>query len=147
MNRKTKYFRPYEKINGILKPRLKISDKGFAGVYLIKRGKEIIYVGSSSRQLKSTIYRHFQQWTDRQREGNKQFDRVTYPKNSSDIFIRIFICSAQTAARAEKYFIKKFKPRDNVIKYSALTKEEETQIKTAGEELQQATEVLEDAPF
>lgn len=92
-----------------------------AGVYLIrnKRTEEIVYVGSSTTQLKKTIYRHFQQWTDRQAKTGKQFERKTYPKQGH-YQIRFFKCTAAQALKLEKAFIHKYQPKDNPLKYEQL---------------------------
>ena len=86
---------------------------GKSGVYLIKEGNEIVYVGSSSTNLYKTILRHFQRWKDRQ-----QPDRLTY-KNELwlDHKVRVILCSATKAYELEKKFISHYRPRDNKFQY------------------------------
>ena len=86
---------------------------GKSGVYLIKEGSEIIYVGSSSTNLYKTILRHFQRWRDTQ-----QPDRLTY-KNELwlDHKVRIILCPPSKAYELEKTFINYYKPRDNKFMY------------------------------
>jgi len=93
-----------------------------AGVYLIrhKQTESIVYVGSSTSQLKKTIYRHFQQWTDKQRKGAENYERKTYPK-TGHYEIRFFKCTADQALKMEKFLIKKYQPKDNPLKYKQLT--------------------------
>lgn len=95
-----------------------------AGVYLIrhKQTGSIVYVGSSTTQLKSTIYRHFQQWTDKQQRTGRHFERKTYPKTGY-YEIRFFKCTADQALKIEKYLIRKLQPKDNPLKYERITKE------------------------
>lgn len=131
----SRWIDPYFKDStGIIKPTIKDCwSCGQAGVYFIKNTRTgvIIYVGMSTTQLKKTIYRHFQQWTDRQKKNNKQFDRVTYPKMGSYkvLFIK---CTAIQAQRLEKYYILKLEPADNPTKYKSLS---ETEI-IVGKELE-----------
>jgi hypothetical protein len=124
-----------------------------AGVYLIrhKQTGSVVYVGSSTTQLKSTIYRHFQQWTDKQQRTGRSFERKVYPKTGY-YEIRFFKCTAEQALKIEKYLIIKLQPKDNPLKYQKLTEEK----KEAGEKLyskilQSETipkeDYLEEAPF
>jgi hypothetical protein len=103
-----------------------------AGVYLIrhKQTGAIVYVGSSTTQLKKTIYRHFQQWTDKQQRTGRQYERKTYPKTGY-YEIRFFKCTAEQALKIEKYLITKLQPKDNPLKYDRIT----TATKERGEEL------------
>lgn len=120
--KKSRWVDPYVEVGDKLRPALKDCwTCAQAGVYLIrhKATGSIVYVGSSTTQLKKTIYRHFQQWTDRQRKGNEQFERKTYPKKGYEI--RFFKCTASQALKVEKYLIRKLEPKDNPIKYKQLT--------------------------
>ena len=55
----TKRFKPYT--DGI--PTLRTNVGG--GVYIIRLLDEVVYVGKSNADVKKTLYRHFQKWTDR----------------------------------------------------------------------------------
>lgn len=89
--KKTRYFDPYTaNKRGRLVPTLADCwTCAESGVYLIRsnRTQDIVYVGSSSTQLKKTIYRHFQQWTDRQQSTGRMFDRHTFPKTGYQVRI------------------------------------------------------------
>ena len=61
------------------------------------------------------MYRHFQQWTHRQQEV------TTYAGQDLDNFtVRVIYCTPKQAEAAEKYLIKKHKPRDNKYKYDSI---------------------------
>jgi len=122
--KKSRWFDPYI-LNAKGKPVPAIKDCwtcAQAGVYLIrhKQTGAIVYVGSSRTQLKSTIYRHFQQWTDKQQSTNKSFERKTYPKTGY-YEIRFYKCTADQALKMEKYLITKLQPKDNPLKYEKIT--------------------------
>lgn len=112
--RKSNYFPPYT--DG--RPTLKTTG---AGVYVIKKNKEIVYVGSASKNLKKTLYRHFQKWTDKRPQFKKDydgFDRVTYyGQDYSKFLVRvIFTKTAEQAYRLEEALIKKYEPEQNTSK-------------------------------
>ena len=109
-NYKTFFLSAYDK-NG--KPNIKALDykKKQSGVYFIKNTLDkIVYVGYSENNLYKTIYRHFQQWTDK----TKQQPRFVYDKKYK---VRIIFTTPQRAAMLEKYLIKKMQPEDNSFKY------------------------------
>lgn len=124
--KKTRWFHPYTtNKQGTRVPTMKGDWKEGAGVYFIRnaQSEKIIYIGSSTSQLKATIYRHFQTWTDRQDKNNRQFERTTYGKGDQ-WEIRFITCTPTQATRAEMYLIRKHQPRDNPIKYHNLGPEE-----------------------
>ena len=84
------------------------------GTYLIKSKKtgDIIYVGYSSNNLYRTLYRHFQQWNDRQQ------NRYVYGKNN--YFVRVVPTTAARAESLEKALIRKYNPRDNKNKQTRI---------------------------
>lgn len=121
----TRFIQPYKELtNGKLVTNLPLSSTAqLSGVYFIKsnRSDKIIYVGYSVGKLYSTIYRHFQKWTDIQRAVKTRF---TYAKMGYKV--RIIFTTPQRAALLEKYLIMKLQPRDNSIKYEQyLTKKQE----------------------
>lgn len=111
---------------------------GRSGVYFIKEistGK-IVYVGYSTSQLKDTIYRHFREWG-----SSWGFDPVYY-RNWKDYKVRVIECAPGRAELAEKYFIRKFQPRDNKLKYEVLAPAESAKVEKAGEIVEQIKEAL-----
>ena len=118
---KTKWFEPYTIKNGKLKPSLQILNKRFnTGVYLIKQGSEIIYVGFSGSNLHKTLYRHFQTWNDRAQE-RKVFKKTGYK-------IRVIFCPTSKAYKLEKLLIEKYKPKHNKLQYDALLNNPNTDL-------------------
>lgn len=110
---KSRFFKIYEKDK--LNPALGLRDGNQTGVYIIKSGGEIVYIGYSSSNLHKTFTRHFQSWTDRQH-------RTTYKNRSSDkLTARVIFTTPLKAAELEKALVIKYKPRDNVNKYEQYT--------------------------
>ena len=105
--KKSKFLPLY--INGKINTELKLNSRPY-GVYLIKRGGEVKYIGHSSTQLYKTITRHFQSWEDRQQI------RVTYPKEGTTVRI-IYTNTPLQARQLEKALIIKHRPVDNPNKY------------------------------
>lgn len=122
-----------------------------AGVYLIKTkvgGKwKIVYVGMSASDVKKTLYRHFQTWTDRRSKWNetkKVWDRVTYATDFSNADFLVKIIKTPTGDEArilEEALIKKLKPRDNRAKLSLYT---EKQYKKMEEKYEEAETIKPD---
>jgi len=112
--KKTKYFKPYESENVC---SLK---KTGSGVYIIRKGINIIYIGFSANDVKKTMYRHFQTWTDKRHPDNKRgflYDRVTYKDRLNGITCRVIFCTnSKQAAALEQILILKYLPRDNSSK-------------------------------
>lgn len=99
---KTKWAKPYD-----AKGKTTFPAQGCAGVYLIRRGSELVYIGYSASNVYKALYRHFQEWNDRTR------DRVTY-KRLHDIKVRVVYCkSGSYAAKLERALIIKHRPKDN----------------------------------
>jgi hypothetical protein len=154
--KKTKWFKPYYNKFGNKIPQLNMCwDCQKSGVYFIRKTStgKTVYIGQSQSQLKKTIYRHFQKWTDRQQSTQKTFERKTYPKFGYEI--RFILCVPQDALRLESYLIQKIKPIDNPLKYENLTRAEIIKGQQIDEKAKQATEIhtkeyianLEAAPF
>lgn len=122
--KKSRWIDPYSKNSkGVLVPSVKDCwTCAQAGVYLIRHIQtgNIVYVGSSSTQLKKTIYRHFQTWND------KKQPRIVYPKTGY-YQIRFIKCTAAQAAKMEKALIDKYQPKDNPLKYSEVFESEKKQ--------------------
>jgi excinuclease UvrABC nuclease subunit len=130
---KTKFIEPYRKEGDKFKTNLDFlcSKCHSSGVYFIKsnRTNEVIYIGYSAANLYKTVYRHFQQWHDK----NQQ--RFVYSKTGYTI--RIILTTPARAALLEKYLIQKFKPRDNEIKYDNYLSDRQTE---------KATEIMDNTP-
>lgn len=153
--KRSKWFDPYmQNAKGTVVPALQDCwTCAQAGVYLIRhiQSGSVVYVGSSTTQLKKTIYRHFQEWTDKQRSTGRQFERKTYPKQGY-YQVRFIKCTAAQALKLEKALIIKLQPKDNPLKYDNLSKE---QIETGKRLISEANaapqltkdEYLEPAPF
>lgn len=121
--KETNLFKPYD-------------DKGYCtlrttgiGVYLIhertRDGLTCVYVGKSNSDLKKTLYRHFQKWTDRRHPDRRHaeiYERVTYWAkggfNDNERFaVRVLFTDTNRRADLLEYaLIKKYKPRDNTQK-------------------------------
>jgi len=112
----TKFFKPYnaDKYNLTATGR---------GVYIIKKGEKYVYVGLSYTDVKRTLYRHFQKWTDKRTEFTKKaqvYERVTYDGENRNLFtIKVVFCKTEQETTLLEYLlIKKLKPRDNTLKNS-----------------------------
>jgi hypothetical protein len=112
---KTKFVQPYTQAPGYMRRLTTFPARAKAGVYLIKEGKDIVYIGHSRTDVYKTMYRHFQEWTHREQEV------TTYAGQDLDKYtVRVIYCTAKQAEAAEKYLIKRHKPRDNKYKYESI---------------------------
>ena len=109
MVKASKWFAPYfkEYSREIIGKGLNKNIGKQSGVYLIKDSgnNKVVYCGHSKTQLYKTIYRHFQQWNDRQQE------RIVFDKKGFQI--RIILCTPSQCIRLETYLINKLKPKYN----------------------------------
>jgi hypothetical protein len=138
----SKWFAPYYLKNGDKLPALNMCwECQKSGIYFIRKKStgNIVYIGQSQTQLKKTIYRHFQKWTDKQRSTNKHFERKTYPKFGYEI--RFLMLKPSDALRLEAYLIQKIQPVDNPLKYEHLTKDEIIKGQLLDEKAKQAWEL------
>lgn len=116
-HRQTPWFSPYWiNENGKERTALKQFTASAHGVYLIrsKQTGAVLYVGSSSCNLYSTLYRHFQSWTDGQHRATYQ-SRTAYE-------VKILISDRRTAHILESEMIDRHQPRDNKAKYQGQRK-------------------------
>ena len=99
-------------INGKINKNLKLKPSGNqSGVYIIKRGNDIKYIGYSANNVYKTLTRHFQDWSSSRQQ------RVTYnPGDKLKVRI-IYTNTALQAATLERALIIKYKPDDNPNKY------------------------------
>lgn len=92
-----------------------------SGVYIIKNKNKVCYVGLSRSDVKKTMYRHFQVWTDKRSTFTKKsqlFERVTYyDKDRKNFTVKVIFCKTDIEAEIlEQLLIKKLKPVDNSLK-------------------------------
>lgn len=106
----SKFYPVYinNKINKQLRLKPTANQKG---VYILKKGNEIKYIGYSGSNLYKTLTRHFQSWQDRTQI------RITYSKSENIKARIIYTPTATQAAKLEKALILKYKPSDNPNKY------------------------------
>lgn len=115
-----------------------LSSKNKSGVYLIKNGNEITYVGHSQSNLYRTMYRHFQSWKD------KQY-RVVYDKQGPRA--RVIFTTPSQAPKLEAALINKYKPVDNIHKMESLYDANERQVDNSLNEYLHAQEIPENEQF
>jgi predicted GIY-YIG superfamily endonuclease len=108
----SKFKRPYITDQNGKKAAAFRNINGKSGVYIIKENGKIVYVGYSASNLYKTMYRHFQQWNDRQQQ------RKVYT-NPAIVTVRVVLTPPSKADKLEKALIIKYKPRDNKEKLEA----------------------------
>jgi hypothetical protein len=99
-------------INNKLNPALGLRTSGQSGVYIIKSGAQVVYVGYSATNLYKTMTRHFQSWEDR------QVRTVYNNRNSENLTARVIFCAPMKAKKLETALVIKYRPRDNNNKYN-----------------------------
>ncbi len=90
-----------------------------SGVYLIKENDIVVYVGRSLTDVKKTLYRYFQKWTDLRFDKTKNYiARVTYfSMNINNYKVKVVLCSSiEDTCTLEELLIKTLEPRDNKLK-------------------------------
>lgn len=107
--KRTRYSPPYRDGKTLF------PDRKQPGVYLIRVGGELRYVGHSKTDVYKALYRHFQAWNDRSRSQ----PRVTYTKRHQPSVRVIYTGTAKRAAELERALILKHQPRDNPDKFNA----------------------------
>ena len=78
---------------------------------MIRKGKEIVYVGYSSQNLYKTLTRHFQSWLDTSQV------RAVYKSDDPAITVRVIKTTAAKADVLETLLILKHQPKDCTVKY------------------------------
>lgn len=116
LHRRTKLLPPYQKDGSTAFPA-----RNIPGVYLIYRTEEgytritdgLLYVGYSASDVYKAMYRHFQQWNDRQAHLGQREERVTF-QVKSNIRVRVVYCRTGAEARElERALIIKHQPPHN----------------------------------
>lgn len=110
----TRFFKPY---NGNAY-NLKVTG---CGVYIIKKDDAIIYIGYASKDVRNTLYRHFQTWNDQRTGYTKRLEpyaRITYAgQNRERFLVKVIFCpTVEEAQQLEEFLIHKIKPKDNSLK-------------------------------
>ena len=129
---KTRFIKPY---NSDGTTRL-TKFRGKKGVYIIRKIGTLkpSYIGYSGSDIYKTALRHFQAWND------KTQVRTTYPKTG--YMIRLAICkTAEQAKTLETSLIKRYKPKDNPDKLSAII------LNSKHKKVASEFEQLDSAPF
>lgn len=86
---------------------------GKKGVYKIFENEKLIYIGSSTGRLYSTILRHFHNWNDTEQPRRiSYFKKLIRKSHTYKVQVTLIDDDAKTWA-TEKMLINKFKPRDN----------------------------------
>ncbi len=98
--------------------------KGKSGVYVIREGGEVVYVGEShTERLYDTLTRHFQTWRRWKGFWKGQYAEghdpgLTYDRNKVEVAVRV--TSAAMALDEEARLIARLRPRDNLTGVPAL---------------------------
>lgn len=122
----TKFFPAYTGKNCTLKAT-------GTGCYIIAKGNKIVYIGMSATDVKKTLYRHFQKWTDLRTGYTKKsqsYERVTYYGENKGLFnVKVIFCKTlHEAAILEHLLIRKLKPSDNYLKNDLYANLPETKL-------------------
>ena len=142
----TKRFKPYT--DGV--PTLKTNTGG--GVYIIRLFNEVVYVGKSNADIKKTLYRHFQRWTDRRSDHAKKYqiyERVTYHLEDLDNYTcQVYYCDDTSKIDLlETTLIFKLKPRDNKQKLQMYTLEQRNVMSVQINEAEKWNPISDENPF
>jgi hypothetical protein len=93
--------------------------KGKSGVYIIREGREVVYVGEShTDRLYDTLTRHFQTWRRWKGFWKGQYAEghdpgLTYDRAKVEVAVRV--TSAAQALHEEARLIARLRPRDNLL--------------------------------
>ena len=141
----TRFFKPYTG------KTINLKSTG-CGVYIIKKGDRVLYVGMSSKDVSRTLYRHFQTWTDNRSsytKKNEAYERVTYKGENLNLFlVKVIYCPTPREANIlEQLLLKKFRPRDNEMKTYLFDKYEYEGIETKLDHSKFISAADEEAPF
>jgi hypothetical protein len=103
--KKFKFLPPYRKEGKTTFP----ATRNRAGVYLIKEGERLVYIGMSGGNLYRTLYRHFEAWSHPSQEVTTYQSRMKKHRYT----VRVVLCTPGQAVRLERALIVKHRPRDN----------------------------------
>lgn len=120
--KRTRLLKPYKEDGSTTFPA-----RNLPGCYLIYKAGGLLsepslrYVGYSARDVYKALYRHFQEWNDRQVARGERSERITYSPPGA---YRVRVVYTRTAAQArelEKALILKLQPPDNPDKLEGYT--------------------------
>jgi len=125
----TGFFKPYEESGAYA-----LKSTG-CGVYIIKRKGKVVYVGMARKDVRNTLYRHFQVWTDRRAnwtKKNEPYERVTYNGlNRDEFLVKVIFCKGPIECEImEQLLIKRLRPKDNSLKIYLYTENEFKQVES-----------------
>lgn len=111
----TRFFKPYSETGSC-----NLKSTG-TGVYIIKKNNKVLYVGYSAKDVRKTLYRHFQAWVDMRATYNKMqqpYARITYyNQDRNDFLVKVIYTPTEKEAEIlEQLLIQKLKPNDNSLK-------------------------------
>ena len=98
------FVTPYRVSEGKIRTTLRYF-RLLKGVYMIKEGESIIYVGMSGHCVYKALYRHFERWND------PRIERQVY-LNDLDKY-QVAIIASDNFSQLEKDLIRHLHPRDN----------------------------------
>ena len=85
------------------------------GVYIIKKGGVIVYIGMSQSNVAKACYNHFCEWPPDRRTPHR---RVVYLESDySDYEIMMIQTTAQEAPKVERALVVSLEPRDNTDRF------------------------------
>ena len=102
---------------------------GKSGVYAIREGDTLVYVGESHKgRLYTTITRHFQRWRRKKKWWSGLFGKsadpgYTYERGACSVAVVVMRADRATAKQYE--LIQRLKPRDNQVDGDGIPEEEE----------------------
>lgn len=98
-------------------PAWLLAHKHQSGVYVIKEGATVVYVGEShAGRLYGTVTRHFQEWTRNKQHWKGSYSQhdpgLTYVREKCSVGVKV--TRANDAIREQDKQIARLKPRDNI---------------------------------
>lgn len=142
----TGFFKPYTDAG-----QYSLKSTG-CGVYIIRREGKTVYVGMSRKDVRNTLYRHFQTWTDKRAGWTKKkepYDRVTYAgEDREDFTVKVIFCKGVIECEImEQLLIKKLKPKDNSLKLYLYSQEQYREVEKKIEAADSWKSNFEENPF
>jgi len=102
--KKTRFVIPFP---GAVGNRRAFRQRFRPGVYIVKKGNDILYIGFSGSDVIRTMYRHFYNWGDEQL-------RIVFNQEDKNIKVRVIYTNTPgQAAKLESALLKKYKTKYN----------------------------------
>jgi hypothetical protein len=119
--KRTKLLKPYKPDGSTTFPA-----RQKRGVYLVYRkrllGSPVLrYVGYSGTDVYKALYRHFQEWNDRQARLGQRDERTTFSPPGSYVVRVLYTHTKSEASELEQALIIKHRPPDNPDKLETYT--------------------------